>query len=169
MKLNNNVFSVCDDGSLVFNGYLTGLKCGVYAYLSAPADTTVTTSGTYDTINGSFTNSPMENFSLVLSPIIGIRYDGTLTQHFEIDWYSTLTSSTNNCIVSCAIWKNGDLISGSIMSQTIKLAGSLYTISGTCVVELAQNDVISLVVTSDHDEEVVTFNKYTTTIREFFD
>lgn len=42
-------------------------------------------------------------------------------------------------------------------------------VTGTCVVELAQNDVISLVVTSDNTGGTVTVEKFTTTITEFFD
>jgi len=48
-------------------------------------------------------------------------------------------------------------------------AGEPYSFSGTCVVELATDDEIQLVVTSDGNGDVITFDNFTTTINEFFD
>ena len=55
------------------------------------------------------------------------------------------------------------------MSTFCKNVGELYNLSGTTVVELATNDKIQLVVTSDGSGDIITFNNFTTTINEFFD
>lgn len=148
-------------------GYVTGKKTGVSAYLPTTADTTITTAGTYYPIEGSFTNDVIENFTLVATP--AIRYDGTLTQCMEVDWHASLSADTANTTVHLGIKKNGTLVDASLMAQFLKNADQIYNISGTCVVEMATNDEIQLVVTSDGDGDVLTFEHYTTTITEFFD
>jgi len=75
--------SILANDDINSNGYITGKKSGVYAYLSASADTVIISAGTYYPISGSFINTPINNFSLVADP--AIKYDGALTQYFEID------------------------------------------------------------------------------------
>jgi len=55
------------------------------------------------------------------------------------------------------------------MSAYLKTAGEIYALSGTCITELAINDKIQLVVTSDGDGDIINFLNYTATITEFFD
>lgn len=157
------------DKEVIVDGFLTSKKCGVYAYISSPTNTTITTAATYYPISGTFTNSPIEGFSAATTYTPGIKYNEFKTQYFEIDWHSSLVSDTSNVTVSLGIKKNGVLISGSVMSQYCKNASQIYTLSGTCVVELAENDEIQLVITSDSNGNVVTIENYTTTISEFFD
>lgn len=164
-KLWNGNLEVVQD--IISEAYITGKKSGIFAYLSASANTTITTAGTYYYINGSFTNSPIENFSLVADP--AIRYDGTKTQHFETDWHATISADIANTTVTIGIKKNGTLVTSSLMSTFCKNVGELYNLSGTTVVELATNDKIQLVVTSDGSGDIITFNNFTTTINEFFD
>lgn len=148
-------------------GYFTGIKTGVFASLDAPANTTVITAGTYYPIAGNFTNSPIQNFTAVATP--AIRYDGTLTQYFEIDWHASLSGDANNITVNVGIKIDGVLDTRSVMPQFLKNLGQTYTLSGTVVVELAQNSTVQLVLTSDTNGDIITVENFTTSITEFFD
>jgi hypothetical protein len=161
------------DSDIIINGgvdalgYITGKKCGVFAYLSSASSTTITTAGTYEYIRGNFVNSPIECFSLIGDP--AIKYDGEITQFFEMDWHASVSANVAGTEVSIGIKKNDILVTSSIMTHFLKNINEVYTMSGTTVVELAPNDRIQLVVTSDGNSDVITFEHYTTTINEFFD
>jgi len=156
-------------GNISTDGYITGKKVGVFAALNASADTTVTTAGTYYPIAGTFTNDPFEDFGAATVHTPGIKYEGTLTQYFEIDWHATLSANGNNKTVICAVEKNGVVVTSSQMGKFCKTSGELYNASGTCVIELAEDDEIQLVVTSSGNGDIITFANYTTSITEFFD
>jgi len=108
----------------------------------------------------------IKNFTTVADP--AIRYDGTLTQWFEIDWHASLSCNSNGRTVSVGIKKNGTIVP-SPMSTFLKTANEIYALSGTCITELNLNDKIQLVVTSDYNGDIINFLNYTTTIAEFFD
>lgn len=139
---------------------------GVYAALTSAYDTTVTTAGTYYPIEGTFSNTPINNFSLIAGP--AIQYDNNETHFFEVDWHASVSTPSNGVTVTCAIKKTGELVTDSKMPAFCKNLNQPYTLSGTVVVELGYNDTIQLVVTADSDSTIVTFNNYTTTIREFY-
>ena len=149
--------------------YAQAKKSGVYAYLSAQADTTITTASIYYPVAGTFTNAPVENFSSGTVYPPSIKYDGTLTQYFEIDWHATIKADAAATTVGFGVKKNSSFVTGSDMSTLCKTAGEEYSLSGTCIVELAQNDEIQLVVTSDGNGDIITVVHYTTSINEFFD
>ena len=151
------------------NGIITGKKIGVFASLSAPASTTITTAATYYPIGGTFTNSPLEGFGAAVTYTPGIKYSVYKTQYFEIDWHASVSADINNTTITLGVKKNGTLSTPSLMTQFCKNANQIYNISGTIVVELAQDDEIQLVVTSDGNGDIITFDNYTTTITEFFD
>jgi hypothetical protein len=154
-------------GNIKASGYINGLKSGVFAFLPIPTNTTITTAGTYYPIAGTFNNPVIENFTVLATP--AIRYDGTLTQYFKIDWHSTILVDNASTIITIGIYKNGSLVTGSNMSHFCKNANELYSHSGTSVISLATNNTIQLVITSDGDGDVLTVNNFTTTINEFFD
>lgn len=158
---------VVDLGSqpLKTTGYIYGKKSGVFAYMTAKNDTTVTTAGTYYPIVGTFNNDLSEDFTATASP--GLQYDGTLDQYFEIDWHTTF-SIDNISTATFAIYVNSNLVAGSEMAAYAKIAEEKYSVSGTCVVLLSEDDEIQLMVTSDGSGDVVSVHNFTTTIRTFF-
>jgi len=158
-----------DDLSINTSGSLTGKKCGIFAALSAPADTTVTTAGTYYPIAGTFTNSPIECFGAATTYTPGIKYADTLTQFFEIDWHASFSADDAGRTITIGVKKNDVLVAISAMSQFCKNADQSYALSGTAVIELATDDEIQLVLTSSTNGDVITMDNYTTTISEFFD
>lgn len=139
---------------------------GVFAALTSPEDTTVTTAGTYYPILGTFSNTPISNFSLIAGP--SIKYDDCETHFFEIDWHASLSTPVNNITVTCAIKKDGVLVASSEMPAFCKNSNQPYTLSGTSVVELKCDETIQLVLTADSSATIVTVSSYTTTIREFY-
>lgn len=155
------------NGNLECSSYIMGKKCGVFAYLTASADTTVTSKDTYYPILGTFSNTVLQDFTTVADP--AIKYTGTLTQYFMITWNATVSSTHNGCTVKIAIKKGGILVDSSVMGTLCKTAGELYNLSGITVVELATNDTIQLVLTADGDGDVVTNHYFTTALMEFFD
>lgn len=151
--------------ALKTTGYIYGKKSGVYAYLTAKNDTTITTAATYYPIKGTFNNAVIEDFSMTDSP--GIQYDGTLDQYFEIDWHATFSIDAIST-ATFAIYHNSTLVDGSEMSAYAKVAEEKYNVSGTCVVLLSDEDEIQLMVTSDGSGDVVSVHNFTTTIRTFY-
>lgn len=151
------------------SGTITGKKIGVFAALESPTATTVTTAGTYYPIAGTFTNDPAEEFSAAVTYTPGIKYDHKQTQHFEIDWHAAGSGDANGMTIHIGIKKNGVLCSQGVMGTFLKFLGEEQSLSGTCVVELATNDEIQLVITSDTNGDIITMEHFTTTITEFFD
>jgi len=145
---------------------LTSKKSGVFATLDAEEDTTITTADTWYPIQGTFTNSPMEDF---IFDTDHITYTGTLTQHFKIDWHASITGDNNNITASVTIKKNSTVMTACKMCTYLKTSGERFQNSGTCVVELATNDEIQLVTTADSNGDVISFCNFVTCINEFFD
>ena len=141
------------------------ISYGVFASLNTPADTTITTGGTYYPINGAFTNSPSQGFSTTADP--AIQFDEDDYTWFEIDWHCTFSCSTSNSTISVGIGDTSDVYSQSVMQSFAKNADQLYQLSGTLVVALNQNDKIQLLITSDTSADVITVNNFTTTIKAF--
>lgn len=157
------------DGDIQATGYITGKKCGVFASLDSPNNTIVTTAGTYYPIEGIFTNSPIEEFGPATTYTPGIKYTGTKTQYFEIDWHAVGSGDSAGITVYLGIKKNGILCTHGVMGTFLKFIGEKQSLSGTCVIELETNDEIQLVLTANNNGDIITINQFTTTITEFFD
>lgn len=150
----------------LFQTYL--VETGVFAALSAEADTTITTAGTYYPILGTFSNTPIQGFSAGTEYTPSVKYTQSLTRYFEIDWHASFSADAASTTVHFGIKKNGVLESDSVMGTLAKTAGEVYHLSGTDVVELETDDEIQLVVSSDGDSDVISVIHYTTTIRPFY-
>ncbi len=155
--------------TITFNNALIARDCDarVHAFLSAEADTTVTTGGTFVPILGTFTNSPMVKFSIDVDKL---QYDGTRTQEFEIDWACSISSEDAGRTVHIGISKNEAVLSASDASVNgvfLKYANEPLSMSGTLVLSLATDDNVQLQVTSDTNLDVITFYHFVTTIRPF--
>lgn len=142
-------------------------EIGVFAALSEDSVTTITVTGQYEYINGTFTNVPIQGFEFVLiddEPYI--RYTGDTPYYFEIDAHATVTSNHNNTTIHGAVKKNMVVVETSEMSVFVKTATESYNFSGTSVVLLEKNDTIQLVIKADVASDI-TFRNLTATIRPF--
>lgn len=140
---------------------------GAFAYLTAQANTTVTTGGTFYKIGGTFSNPVINGFSLGVSDTID--YDGS-GGIFEIDWHATVSCDDASRTVHVGIAIDGETLttsSPSVMAILCKTAGEKYSLGGTDVVTLATGDTVQLQLTSDTNLDVVTVYHFTTTIRRF--
>jgi hypothetical protein len=106
-------------------------KIGVFASLDSLANTTVTMAGIYYAINGTFSNSPTNSFSIIADP--AIQYIDTKTRYFEIDWHSTVSANLNGTTVHIGIKKNGVFVDTSKMGTFLKTANESQSLSGTTV------------------------------------
>ena len=141
---------------------------GVFAALDVSGgavDTTITVASTFYPILGTFSNSPSVGFTGVATP--AIRYDGTATTYFEIDYHATLAGDSNGITAKIGVKKNGSLDDNSVMATYLKTSGEVQLISGTYVCQLATNDTIQLVCTADGAGDVLSFHNFTTTIKRF--
>jgi len=150
-------------------GFITGVKAGVFAYVSVEGDTTVTTAGTYYPVEGTFVNAPVQLFGFATTYTPGIKYTGTKTLYFKIDWHVTASADDNGRTPKYGVKLNGDLVTSSVMGDYAKTATESINISGTTVVELAEGDELQIVLTSSSDGDVITTHHFQTTISEFFD
>lgn len=155
-------------GNIQATGYITGMKCGAAGYLATPRSITVATASTYYPIGG-FTVPVAENFSTGSTYPDGLKYDGTKTQYFAIDFSATVEANVNTTTVKIAVQKNGTNVAMSLMGVFCKNSAQLYNLSGTCVLELSQNDEVQFVLTSDDNGDIITVDYFTAKINEFFD
>ena len=151
---------------LTTTGYINWKKSGVFAYLPTETDTTTTAAATYYPVAGTFTNAPVENFTAVDTP--GIRYNGTPSQFFEIDWHCTFEVDNASKTVTVGVAINETVVAASTQSMFCRYANDSVHLSGTYVVELATNDEVQLVVASDYDGLIVSFDTFNVSIRPFF-
>lgn len=150
---------------------IDNVKRGVFASLTADSVIEVLASDTYQPIVGTFSNMPLESFTGTAEP--SIKYTDSDTKFFEIDWHTSLSVDAVGKEVHCAVYKKHvggsfALVSGSIMGTYIKFADEAQAFSGTCVVEIAENDEIQLVFKSETAGDKVTFKHYVTSINQFF-
>jgi len=117
---------------------------GVYAYLNTATTTTCKINNNWYPIAGSFTND-LTNFSFVTDRI---RYDGTLTEKFEIDYHALVKSDSNGttphiCISKCST--NSTPVSITAMSS-----GTNTTITSTGH-GLSNDDCVEIVGTTNYN------------------
>jgi len=155
------------NGNITADGFISGKKAGVFAYLDNPEVTYINKSEIYYAINGSFINNPIFCFDVKAIP--AIKYNCTTPQYFEVDWHATLSADKANTNIYIGIKRNGVFINKSEMKSRFFNADEPYSFSGTTVVYLDYNDTVQLVVSSDDADENVLFQTFTTSISEFYD
>lgn len=140
---------------------------GCFAYLSEPTITTVTTASLWYPIEGTFTNSPCENFSAATVTMPGIKYDGLITRYFSLSGQLSFKSNKNTVTLSTGVKKNNVFQEASEMSALAKVNNEAYFISFGIVLELDLPDEIQLVVTTDVADTEITIDKFTILINTF--
>lgn len=156
------------NGNIKSSGYINGKRCGAAGYLAAPVNITVTTANTYYPI-GVFTVPVAADFIVGTTYPNGLKYTGTIAQTFHITWNATIESTSNNVSSIIDIEKNGVSIPMAKMGTYSKTGGEIYNLNGQCVVDLDVNDEIRFVVTANNNGEILTFDYFTASIKEFFD
>lgn len=170
--LANNYGMTQVEGSNNWNtpGVIFQKKVGAFAYMtSAPEITEITTGGTFQAIDVTYTNNPINGFTPGVSA--SITYDEDETRYFELDWHATVSSKFAGKTVHIGVAKNAEVLSyasPSVMGVFAKYANEAFQMSGTVVIQLAKNDYIQMQVTSTDDVDEVTFLHFTTTIRPFY-
>jgi len=168
-----NILPTAGDLTISYNlkyikGFMNKSKAGVFAYLSASANTTITTASTFQYIEGTFLNPVIEGFSLTASP--AIQCDITQVREYEIDWHATIKGNSNGINVKVGIGITGaQPNASSIMGTYLKTSGESQAVSGTTVVELGYGDEVQLMITTDGTADIMTVDYFTTTIRPFFE
>jgi len=140
---------------------------GVFAFLTAAANTTCVAKDTWYPISGTFTNNPIEGFETTAGPPAGIVYGGGhCGRYFEIDWHASTNVSFGADTIKIGVLVNGTIVAASVMTTLVTTAA--LQMSGTLVVELEGDDVVTLAVQSAQDGTVITVTNFTTTICKFF-
>ena len=134
-----------------------------FAYLSASADTTITTAATWYAIQGTFVNQ-FANFEIDTDKI---KYTGTHDHMFEIDWHAKVASDTTRATINITVSINGTPVDSSKMGAFAPTAGEPVAVSGTEVVTLSQNDTVQLVIQSDKAGSDITIGQFVTSITKF--
>lgn len=134
------------------------------ASLDASSNTTMTNATDWYLIQGAFTND-FEDFELDTDKI---KYIGTETYSFEIDWHAKLASDTVAATVNITVSINGTPTESNKQGIYLKTAGEPGAVSGTEVVELSTNDTIQLVIQTDKAGSVITVGQFNTTCTKYF-
>ena len=140
------------------------VKTGVFAYLTAAADTTITTANNWYPINGIFVNDPFENFVVEDQDIV---YTGP-KRYMEVDGHATVSVDSPVTEFFITVKKNTYVYEDEKMGTLAKSAGEPYAASGTLVLEVDTGDTIQLVCTADGNGDVLTMEHFVVSIRPFF-
>ena len=140
-------------------------KVGLMSFLSTPSNTTCTTSGAWYPVAGVFSNKVMSGFVQT-----GIVYTCTsaITNWYKIDWAATLATDSASTTVHIGILKAGDVDYCCIQATLCKTATEEYVISGSTSFKLTSGDEINLEVSTDGDEDVLTFEHATMVVSKLF-
>ena len=140
-------------------------KAGVYAYLTAPSNTTCAATGSWYQVQGVFSNSVIDGFTVSTSNIV---CQCLYTNWFEVDWHCSVQGNSASVTPHVTIKVNDTVYEAQMMGTLCKTAGEAYAMSGTVVLPLTSNDTVQLVCSSDGAEDVLTFNHFVTSICKFF-
>lgn len=147
-------------------GYITGKKSGVFVY-ALDQDTIIAVADTWTVTGGTKTIPVIEDFSAAITYTPGVKFDGTLTQFFKIDWAVAYSIDSPRSTIHFSVFKNGVIIPGSEMQTYGANINQAYNLSGHAVVELTAGDEIQLLVESDTTGTLTLLHE-TTTINQFF-
>ena len=136
----------------------------VYAYLTASTPTTVTTSGTYYPVLGTFANTPIKGFSVTSTP--SLKHECLCGSYFEIDILCNVACNVANTTPKISVKKNSTVITTPAMGTFCEDAGRAYHLTSSMVLFLDYEDEIQLVCTSDGDGDILTFSDFIATIRK---
>lgn len=155
--------------SLNTPNHIYGAKCGAFAYLATPTTTTIAVAGTYQYVEGVFTNVGSSEFdtTLVNTDEPAIKYTGTKTRYFKVLFAGTVKAGTNGTTAKVAFKKNGVVCACAEMEVFCKTADEAFSFAGIGIVELATDDTVQLVCTSDGMDEL-TFDMFQTDISPKF-
>jgi len=152
--------------SMKIKGRIDMVDEGCFACLDAASTTTITSAGTYYPINGDFTNTPIENFSINASG--ALQLDSLFPGYFIVRYSASYSVNSGGVTTLLGVFKNGVLVDCSIMGTFEKTANELVHVSGSCVIQMSTGDEVQLVVTNDSAGSVINMQYYTTSIQRFF-
>ena len=165
---NEHIDWTSTDKDLTTTGNISSEKNGILSYLTEETNTTITTAGTFQHIEGTFGYPILENFEAVtIEEEPKIKYIGSKKMYFKIDWATCVSVSDNSTTVIFGV-NNGEVQCCSRMQVYAKSNDESYNVSGIAVVELDVNDTIQLVVTSDGNGDVISIKSFIFSIKEFF-
>ena len=121
---------------------------------------------TYQQLSTLHTIGTSSEFTSSTTYPIGLRYTGKQAYLFEIDWHSSISSSSNNTTVYFALFKNGVKIAGSENETFCKNNGQIYNLGSTAIVELNENDEIQFKIKTNAIV-TVTIHRKNASIRRF--
>lgn len=155
-------------GDLSVSGHVYEHQCRVYAYLTAPSNTTVASSGVYVPVLGVFTNSTLDGFGLgSVSNAPAIVYTNAYQGEFECHMSAEVQCSVNGTRATVALRIDGAVDPESVMSVYAKTAGEPLNVHVMATPALTNGSTVQLVCTSDGDGDVLTFNQFKTSIKRF--
>lgn len=148
--------------------YLPIEKAGVFASMSVPCTLVVDTALVFEALPGTFINNPIENFTVVSSPVPGICYMGS-TRWFKVSWSGSVAGDANGITAYHGIGVNATAPDSlSIMHTFMKTAGEDFPLVGEYAVYLDSGDVVSLVGSASSDNDELYFQSFNTSIVPFF-
>ena len=137
-------------------------KIGVGAYLTASANTAVTTS--YTRLLGTFNNEFLEGFIIDTGNGDKLTYqpDDGLTRTFLLIYSGEVSAPTNNDEITVGIEK-GDgtpaIVSGTVRTVDCRVANSPYVIASVYPITLEDGDTIEIQIKGDRS--------FTATVSQF--
>jgi len=153
-------------GDLTVEGNIIQEQVGLYGSLIAPNSTTITTAGTYYSVNGIFDNTPAEGF-FYNATANAVQYNSTTPRYIELDISMSLQGSTTGMTPTMTIKKNGIVQTKGSFSIYLKVANEPYSVASTTVVPLELGDQLQIIATSDGNGDVITLNSMEITARAF--
>lgn len=125
------------------------------------SSTTISVQGTYYQVAGTLTLEAIsQKFSLAGG---GLTCDSAITRDYKLTGVATVTSGNNNQITIIA-YKNGSPVTNLIGKGTTSGGGRAENIAAVGIVQLAQNDTITVYITNNTSATDITVTDLTFTL-----
>lgn len=129
---------------------------GALHYTDGGGATTISTPSTYTKIANTASLDMGSAFSM--SAVGRLRYDGTKTVHALLTAALSITCAANNQTLGFAMYKNGSIITPSIMRTKISTGADVQSLSMHVATDLAPGDYIEIYVANETSASNVTVN-----------
>lgn len=139
------------------NAQYTDIITGSYGamYIDNGAVTrTIAATNTYYEIASGFTTGPVSQFTFQNSKELKCNRAGT----YHLTWQITRSVPGVSQEVECAALKNGSYIPSSTSHAVSLTASTQFSVSGSCIIALAVDDLVSLGVNNNTSTNTVTIS-----------
>jgi hypothetical protein len=124
-------------------------------YITTPTATVCTLADTYYLVSGNTTSDELRGFTASNERL---TYIDTETRVVHVSAAISVSSDTNNVVLSTKVYKNGAAHAASLIQRKISTAGDVGAFAILTLVSMSTNDYIEIYIACDNAGTEITFN-----------